>query len=136
MARRSARAAAVQMVYENMLGGDGGEDTLLHLIEFEPSEEERLYIDTIVEGVKNEQTELDEIIQKYLTNWTIERIAKVDLSILRVAVYEIKHHVDDVSKNIICAEALSLAKRFSAENSGRFVNGVVGAYARDVDEEK
>lgn len=132
MARRSARAAAVQMVYENMLGGDGGEETLLGLISFEPQEDDCAYINRIVKGVENEQAALDERISQHLKGWTIERMARVDLSILRTATYELLHPEPEVTASIICAEAVSLAKRFSSENSGRFVNGVLGAIARSL----
>lgn len=133
MARRSARAAAVQMVYENMLGGDGGEDTLRGLIEFEPEEGDQAYLDQVVNGVIREAPELDKCIEAHLTGWTLARVAKVDLSILRVAAYELKHLKDDTpDPSIICAEAVSLANRFSSENSGRFVNGVLGAITREM----
>ena len=118
------------MVYENMLGGDGGEDTLRGLIEFEPEEGDQAFIDRIVGGVEGHADELDEKISAYLKGWALDRIARVDLSILRVAFYELLHE-DDTPENVVCSEAVSLAQRFSTENSGRFVNGVLGAFVRD-----
>ena len=130
MARRSARAAAVQMVYENLLGGDGGDETLTGLIEFEPEEDDLKFIREIVDGVTENAEKIDEEIKQYLTGWTIDRIARVDLSILRVAVFEIENEQDDTPDSVICNEAVTLAQRFSTENSGRFVNGVLGAFVR------
>lgn len=66
MARKSARAAAVQMVFENMLGGDGGEDTLRGLIEFSPEGEDQDFIDGILAGVEAHGEELDQAIEKNL----------------------------------------------------------------------
>ena len=129
MARSSARAAAVQMVYENMRGGDGGEDTLRGLIEFEPEGDDQEYIDRIVGGVAQKKDELDHLISGYLKDWTIDRIARVDLSILRVSLYELLYETE-THENIVCSEAVALAQRFSDENSGRFVNGVLGAFVR------
>ena len=100
MARRSARAAAVQMVYENMLGGDGGEDTLRGLIEFEPEGDDQEYIDRIVGGVAQKKDELDHLISGYLKDWTIDRIARVDLSILRVSLYELLYETE-THENIV-----------------------------------
>ena len=117
------------MIYENLLGGDGGEETLLDLIEFQPEEDDQAFIERIVEGVKNCAAELDGEIASYLSGWTIERIAKVDLSILRLAVWELKNE-KEIDPSIICDEAVALAQRYSTENSGRFVNGVLGAYIR------
>lgn len=121
------------MVYENMLGGDGGEDTLRGLIEFEPEEGDQSYLDEVVSGVIREAPTLDEKIAEHLKGWTLDRVARVDLSIMRVAVYELTHMKEgDLAPEIVCAEAVSLAKRFSSENSGRFVNGVIGAVAREM----
>ena len=78
MARKSARAAAVQMVFENMLGGDGGEETLRGLIEFAPEENDQEYIDSILAGVEENAETLDAAIEKCLKGWTLDRIAKVD----------------------------------------------------------
>ena len=121
------------MVYENMLGGDGGEDTLRGLIEFEPETGDQAYLDDVVSGVIRETPALDAKIAEHLKGWTLDRVARVDLSIMRVAVYELTHMRDAaLAPSIICAEAVSLAKRFSSENSGRFVNGVLGAVAREM----
>ena len=89
MARKSARAAAVQMVFENMLGGDGGEETLRGLIEFTPEEDDQQYIDALLGGVEENAAALDARIEKCLKGWTLDRIAKVDLAVLRVAGYEL-----------------------------------------------
>ncbi|MBQ8081860.1 MAG: transcription antitermination factor NusB [Clostridia bacterium] len=137
MARILARAAAMQMVYENLEGGEGGPETLQGLIGFVPDVEgEQVYgedcalIERIVSGVQEHAEELDEKISGFLRNWTIDRIARVDLAILRVAFYELLYD-PETAPEVICSEAVDQAKRYSTDRSGAFVNGVLGAFLRD-----
>ena len=126
MARKSARAAAVQMVFENMLGGDGGEDTLRGLIEFTPEGEDQDFIDGILAGVEAHGEELDQAIEKNLKGWTMDRISKVDQAVLRVAIYEMCF--DGTTPDpVVINEAVALAQRFDTPQAGKFVNGVLSA---------
>ena len=126
MARKSARAAAVQMVFENMLGGDGGEDTLRGLIEFTPEGEDQDFIDGILAGVEAHSEELDQAIEKNLKGWTLDRISKVDQAVLRVAIYEMCF--DGTTPDpVVINEAVALAQRFDTPQAGKFVNGVLSA---------
>lgn len=126
MARKSARAAAVQMVFENMLGGDGGEDTLRGLIEFAPEGEDQDFIDGILAGVEAHGEELDQAIEKNLKGWTLDRISKVDQAVLRVAIYEMCF--DGTTPDpVVINEAVALAQRFDTPQAGKFVNGVLSA---------
>jgi transcription antitermination protein NusB len=88
--------------------------------------EEPLYefSETLVKLTLNDIDALDASISKSLKNWKIERLGKVDLSVLRVALSEIKHR-KDVRQNVIIADAVEIAKLFGGENSGGFVNGVL-----------
>ena len=124
MARKSARAAAVQMVYENMLGGDGGEDTLRGLIEFTPEEDDQSYIDGILSGVEKNAEKLDDTIERCLKGWTLDRIAKVDRAVLRVAAYEMCFD-GSTPDAVVINEAVALAQRFDSPTAGKFVNGVL-----------
>ena len=121
MARSAARAAAMQLVYENLMGGSG-EDTLGALIAFTPEGDDQAYIDATVAGIESHAEELDALIARYSTSRELARIARVDLCILRVALYEMK--------SIAINEAVELAKRFSEPASARFVNGMLGAISR------
>lgn len=126
MARKSARAAAVQMVFENMLGGDGGEDTLRGLIEFTPEGEDQDFIDGILAGVEAHGEELNQAIEKNLKGWTLDRISKVDQAVLRVAIYEMCF--DGTTPDpVVINEAVALAQRFDTPQAGKFVNGVLSA---------
>jgi len=128
MARSSARVAAMQLIYENLMGGCG-EDTLCQLIAFTPEGDDQAYIDRTVAGVTQRADELDALIAKYSPSRGLERIARVDLCILRVALYEMQHS-DDTPESVIINEAVELAKRFSEPASVRFINGVLGSVSR------
>ena len=128
MDRTAARAAAMKLVYEWEMGGNGGEDTIIGLVEVPCEDKERGYIEGIVAGVKERRAEIDGWIEKYAVGWKLERISRVDLSILRVAVYELlqKEEPDPVILN----EAVELAKTYSTDRAGAFVNGVLGSISR------
>ena len=145
MARITARAAVMQMIYEHLAGGEGGEETLQMVYDelrkdgvpgvdeirpSEPGEADRAYISRILDGVLSHVTELDEKISAASVNWSLERIAKVDLTILRLATYEILYE-DDVPGSVAINEAVELANRYSEPSSGRFINGVLGTILRD-----
>lgn len=126
MSRKSARAAAVQMVFENMLGGDGGEDTLQGLIAFTPEEGDTAFIDQLLHGVEENAFAIDDLIEQNLKGWALSRIAKVDQAVLRVAIYELCY-LRQTPDAVIINEAVSLAQRFNTPNAGKFVNGVLSA---------
>ena len=145
MARITARAAVMQMIYEHLAGGEGGEETLQMVYDelrndgvpgvdeirpTEPGEADRAYISRILDGVLSHVTELDEKISAASVNWSLERIAKVDLTILRLATYEILYE-DDVPGSVAINEAVELANRYSEPSSGRFIHGVLGTILRD-----
>ncbi len=126
MSRKSARAAAVQMVFENMLGGDGGEDTLKGLIAFTPEEDDLSFIEAVTQGVEEHQFDIDQMIEAQLKGWTLDRIAKVDRAVLRVAIYEMCY-MKDAPAGVAINEAVTLAQRFNTPGAGKFVNGVLSA---------
>lgn len=118
----------MKLVYEWMMGGDGGEDTRLGLLEIEPDEKESDYMNALFEGVKNNAEAIDEKIEKYAIGWKIDRITRVDLSILRVAVYELT--LGGVPKAVAINEAVELANKYSTDKAGAFINGVLGSLSR------
>jgi len=79
----------------------------------------------IEKGVKKHKKEIDEIIEKCAPEWPIDKIAKVDLVILRIAVYEILYS-EKVPEKVAIDEAVELAKEFGNDTSSKFVNGVLG----------
>ena len=141
--RSIARQAAMQLLYERLSGGDADEESLELIYEqltallaeegkkLKPNEAARNYIADVLSGVEEHETELDESIEKHSTgSWTLERVPHVDLSILRVAAYEL-YHREDVPDNVAISEAMTMANRYSEPKSSRYINGVLGAMERD-----
>ena len=134
MSRTTAREVAMMMHFSNLLGG---EDTPEHVCEKAESlgtldEEDLVYVSQMLEGVGTHSEELDEIIGRYSKDWAIERIARVDLSILRVAIYEMLYRKEDVPTGAAINEAVELAKRYGGERSYAFINGILGSVAKEV----
>jgi N utilization substance protein B len=85
----------------------------------------------LVQGVSEHLEELDGLIGEHAHEWTVERMAKVDRTILRLACYELLHR-PDVPTSAAISEAVIAAKELSTEDSGRFVNGILGRIAREI----
>ena len=93
-----------------------------------------VYLDELVGGVVEHQAELDKIIQKHLrSNWSIQRIAKMDLIILRLGIYEMLYNTQ-VPNRVVLNEAIELAKTFSDDQSRKFVNGILSNVMKEIDE--
>ena len=128
MARLIAREAAMQLVFEQLFGGESASEALVDLIDYAPGEKEREYIDMVVSGVKEHAADLDAEISACLRGWTIARLSRVDLAILRLAVYEMKYASLPAAVSI--NEAVELTRKYSSESSCSFVNGVLGTISR------
>ena len=135
MSRKKARDNAFKCIYELEFGKNENLDKILEYCyeenEDKPSEIE--YIEMVVRGVKENLTEIDEIILSKLKNWSIDRIAKIDLAILRLAIYEIKY-LDDIPEKVSANEAVELAKIYGNNDSRNFVNGVIAAVIESKEE--
>lgn len=130
MDRSGARAAAMKLLYEWEMGGEGGAETRLGLLELKEDEPESGYMESIVSGVMENAGTLDETIQKFAIGWKLERINKIDLTILRVSTYEMLHLGLPVS--VAINEAVELARAYSTPEAGAFVNGILGSLAREL----
>lgn len=135
MSRKKARDNAFKCIYELEFGKNENLDKILEYCyeenEDKPSEIE--YIEMVVRGVKENLTEIDEIILSKLKNWSLDRIAKIDLAILRLAIYEIKY-LDDIPEKVSANEAVELAKIYGNNDSRNFVNGVIAAVIESKEE--
>lgn len=118
----------MKLVYEWEMGGDGGEDTRLNLLEIQPDDENKPYVDELVAGVQAHADEVDRLISAYAIGWSLERITRVDLAILRLAAYEMKF--GGTPSAVAIDEAVEMAKKYSTEKAGTFINGVLGAIMR------
>ncbi|MBR1686287.1 MAG: transcription antitermination factor NusB [Clostridia bacterium] len=144
MSRAVARNAAMQMIFERLGGGQGGEETLQMVYNElreegntavspqDPGVKDLAYIQAALQGVIEHLDEIDEKIGKYARNWTVDRMPAVDRTILRLAAWEILYgQAWDVPGQVAIKEAVTLAKTYANEDSGRFINGVLGSLLRD-----
>ena len=127
MNRTMARARAMQLIYESEMGGDGGDETRFNLLGVEPNEEEADYMERMFKGVSENMNRLDADIAANLRGWTLERLSRVDLAILRLGAYELM--LGEIPAGIAINEAVELAKKYGGDESPAFVNGVLAHVA-------
>lgn len=131
LSRRLARQTAFQTLFQlDLAGMDKGSDVQdvidCRLQEAALEAKYTDYLRMAVVGVLHHLAELDELITRYAKDWTVQRLAGVDRSVLRLAIFEILY-VDDIPTKVSVNEAVELAKRFSDEQGWRFVNGLLGS---------
>lgn len=124
--RRQARELALSLLYE----ADTKAVTPGAVLAEFPIDPDPFAAD-LVAGVGDHQTEIDDVIRRFAKDWTLERMPVVDRNLLRIGVYELLQR-PDVPTAAIISEAVELAQRYSTEESGRFVNGMLGRIAEEV----
>ncbi|WP_410610478.1 transcription antitermination factor NusB [Amycolatopsis sp. lyj-109] len=125
ISRRQARRRAVEMLYEASQRDTDAVTLLADRVgatEVDPIAD---YTISLVEGVTGRKTQIDELLAEHAQGWTLERMPKVDLAVLRIGVYELLW-AEDVPDPVAIDEAVGLAKELSTDDSPRFVNGVLG----------
>ncbi len=124
--RRENRVAAMQFLYMRDVnkGGQISEALEAFFSTKENAREFYVFAEELIAGVESRIDEIDEVIEKSATNWSTDRIAKVDLAILRLAIFELLFR-DDIPPVVSINEAIDLAKEFSSAEARRFVNGVL-----------
>ena len=128
MDRKHARAQAMKLIYEWEMGGEGGEETREDLLGVVPGENEADYMNAMFEGVVKNVSGIDEKLAKYVRGWSLDRVTRVDLAILRLAAYELE--LGKEPESAVINEAVELANRYSTDKAGAFINGVLGSLAR------
>ena len=124
--RRKSRELALQLLYQLDLQGESNPEPYLdefwqrHPVEGEVRE----FVESLVRGTKLHQGKIDEVIAQYAENWELERMAVVDRNILREGVFELLW-MADVPPKVTINEALEVAKKFSTQESSRFINGIL-----------
>ena len=137
MSRTLAREDAFKMIFEMRITGSQPETVLAYLCETASSDNEMWaqrsvtrenleYIQTVVNGVEENMESINDAISSKLKKWSIDRISKVDLSILQLAVFEILY-IEDIPSKVSVNEAVNLAKKYGENNSSGFINGVLGS---------
>jgi len=123
--RRLGRELALQALYAMDLNPMDTRLFLMTFWEHNPSPTEaRNYAGQLVEGVIARRADLDLLIKSKAQHWALSRMARVDLNLLRLAVFELLYR-DDVPKKVIINEAIEIAKKFGSEDSSAFVNGIL-----------
>ncbi len=154
--RREARERAVQFLFQHELNppenlelalahfwhnqrvaaaADDSKPTYGQVVELPPPSKEdiatREFADPLIRGAIKNREEADQLIVKHAKNWDLHRIAAVDRNVMRLAIYEMLHR-DDIPPIVSINEAVDIAKRFSTEDSGKFVNGILDKIKGDL----
>ena len=144
MTRADARELAVHLIYGRDFTGEEPQAVVALRMNKEyytqlsseneiyterPSRKQLQYIDNVVAGVANREEELNQQIQQYSIGWNVSRISRLTRAVLQLAVYEILY-VEDVPAGVAVSEAVRLAKKYDGDDTGAFVNGILGSFVR------
>ena len=150
MTRANARELAIHLIYGQQFTGEEPSQVIATRLDKEyyaklgtehevyadrPSKVQMAYIDNVVAGVTNRIDDLNDIIQKYSIGWDVSRISKLARTIMQLAIFEILY-VDDVPVGVAISEAVRIAKTYDGNDTGSFVNGILGAFARNLNTEE
>ena len=125
--RREARERALELLYEAEIK-DTSAVELISALPVAPD----AYSVQLAEGVDEHRVEIDDLLRNHARGWSLERMPAVDRALLRLATYELLHQ-QEVPVGVVISEAVELASEFSTDDSGRFVNGVLSAIAKQRD---
>lgn len=147
MTRANARELAVHLIYGRNFTGEDPQQVVSVRLDKEyypalstendvyterPSRAQLGYIDLVVAGVANREEALNAEIARYSIGWDVSRISRLTRSIMQLAIFEILY-VEDVPTGVAVSEAVRLAKKYDGDDTGAFVNGILGAFARGLD---
>lgn len=146
MTRGNARELAVHLIYGRAFTGEEPEQVVSVRLDKEyyenlsgendvysdrPSRAQLRYIDNVVSGVANREEDLNAQIRRFSIGWDISRISKLARCIMQLAIYEILY-VEDVPTGVAVSEAVRIAKKYDGDDTGSFVNGILGSFARSL----
>ena len=146
MTRSDARELAVHLIYAREFTGEEPEEVVATRLNKEyypslsqenaiytdrPSNSQLRYIDSVVSGVANRSEELNDVIKRFSIGWDISRISRLARCILRLAMFEILY-VEDVPAGVAVSEAVRIAKKYHDDDTGAFVNGILGSFVRSL----
>ena len=144
MTRANARELAVHLIYSREFTSEEPEKVISVRLDKEyygkladenqvyserPSRAQLGYIDSVVAGVANRQDELNAHIQKYSIGWDVTRISRLARAVMQLAIFEILY-MEDVPTGVAISEAVRIVKLYDGDDTGAFVNGILGAFAR------
>lgn len=133
MSRRQARENAFKILYSYEVNRvtEHEEAKKLFLEEYPVSAAEQAFFEDLLQGVDKWQYEFDYIIAPRLHNWTLDRVPKIDLTILRLALYE-RLFSESVPGDVAISEAVRLAREYSGDAAGQYINAVLGTVDREI----
>ena len=145
--RHLGRMIALQTLYEFELRTQAGDRWADHkeilkrtLERYKSAIDDIKFIEQLIQGVLDNQDSLDSKLVPLAPDWPIEQISRIDRAVLRLGLYELVHSGDKTPHKVVINEAVELAKAFGSDNSGKFVNGVLGTAYRtlveDAEDEK
>ncbi|MBQ7415784.1 MAG: transcription antitermination factor NusB [Oscillospiraceae bacterium] len=149
MTRANARELAVHLIYGRDFTGEEPEQVVAVRLAKEyyaklseenevyaerPSRVQIAYLDKVVSGVANRADDLNAQIQKYSIGWDVSRISRLTRAIMQLAIFEILY-VEDVPTGVAISEAVRLSKKYDGDDTGSFVNGILGSFARSLNPE-
>lgn len=147
MTRGNARELAVHLIYSREFTGEDPEQIISARLEKEyycllgadndiyaerPARGQIRYLDMVVSGVANRSDELKELIGNFSIGWDVRRISRLTRCIMQLAMFEILY-MEDVPTGAAISEAVRLAKKYDGDDTGAFVNGILGSFARSLD---
>jgi N utilization substance protein B len=146
MTRGNARELAVHLIYGRNFTGEEPNTVVETRLEREyysnlsaendvyaerPSRVQRAYIDAVTSGVANREEDLNETIQQFSIGWDVKRISRLTRSVMQLAIYEILY-IEDVPTGAAISEAVRIAKKYDGDDTGSFINGILGSFARSL----
>ena len=146
MTRANARELAVHLIYGRDFTGEDPQQVVTTRLEKDyyqklssendvyaerPSRAQMAYIDNVVAGVANREEDLNAAIQKFAIGWDVSRISRLARCVMQLAIYEILY-MEDVPTGVAVSEAVRLAKKYDGDDTGSFVNGILGSFARSL----
>jgi N utilization substance protein B len=126
--RRHARELALQALYGAEVGHKEPAEMIDETVGVTGSPETRSFVRDLVLGTLDHADESDRVIAPLLEGWTLDRLPTIDRIVLRMSVFELRHR-SETPRPVVINEAVELAKKFSTEDSGRFINGVLSKAA-------
>jgi N utilization substance protein B len=129
--RRHARELALQTLYGTAIGKRPADEMLTETLSRLDASESRAFVRDLVFGTIENRDESDAVISPLLEGWTLERLPTIDRIVLEMSVFELKHR-KETPPPVVINEAVELAKKFSTEDSGRYVNGVLARVLEQV----
>lgn len=133
MGRKQAREGTMKLLFQMEMNEDFSQESIdNYLMNFTFDKQEEEYILHAINTIIENSEVIDQHIRNHIEGWGISRLAKIDLSVLRIAIYEILYR-EDIPIQVSINEAIEIVKKYSLEDSFKFVNGVLGGFVRKTD---